>query len=77
MLVSGSVVKDTDLVIEAIVENIAVKHKLFKELDSVAPQVYSLVIDISQIFNISHCIDQASNFPGFSPRFNGEIKLRW
>ena len=39
VFVSGSVVKDTDLVIEAIVENMAVKHRLFKELDSVAPQV--------------------------------------
>ena len=39
ILLSGSVVKDTDLVIEAIVENMAVKHRLFKELDSVAPQV--------------------------------------
>lgn len=30
-------VKDTDLVIEAIVENIDVKHKLFKGLDEAAP----------------------------------------
>ena len=77
MLVSGSVVKDTDLVIEAIVENIAVKHKLFKQLDSVAPQVYSLAIVLSHIFNLSHCINQASNFPEFSPRYDGDLKLRW
>ncbi|CAG0901210.1 unnamed protein product [Darwinula stevensoni] len=31
-------VKDTDLVIEAIVENMDVKHKLFRELDQAAPQ---------------------------------------
>ncbi|XP_055700510.1 hydroxyacyl-coenzyme A dehydrogenase, mitochondrial-like isoform X5 [Phlebotomus papatasi] len=31
-------VRDTDLVIEAIVENIKVKHDLFSKIDSVAPQ---------------------------------------
>lgn len=30
-------VKDSDLVVEAIVENIDIKHKLFKSLDSAAP----------------------------------------
>jgi len=35
---ASSVMEGTDLVIEAIVENMAVKHKLFKELDAVAPQ---------------------------------------
>ena len=29
--------KNTDLVIEAVVENIGVKHKLFTELDKIAP----------------------------------------
>ena len=38
----GSVIEGTDLIIEAIVENMAVKHKLFKELDATAPQVTSL-----------------------------------
>lgn len=31
-------VKDSDLVIEAIVENLEIKQKLFKEIDAVAPQ---------------------------------------
>jgi len=31
-------VKNADLVIEAIVENLAIKQKLFKELDAAAPQ---------------------------------------
>lgn len=30
-------VKDADLVVEAIVENLAIKHKLFKSLDEAAP----------------------------------------
>lgn len=33
----ASAVKDSDLVIEAIVENLDVKHKLFKSLDEAAP----------------------------------------
>ena len=32
------VVKNTDLVIEAIVENIGIKQKLFKSLDEAAPE---------------------------------------
>jgi 3-hydroxyacyl-CoA dehydrogenase len=32
--------KATDLVIEAIVENIDAKHKLFKQLDSLAPRYH-------------------------------------
>lgn len=34
---AASAVKETDLVIEAIVENLDVKHKLFKSLDEAAP----------------------------------------
>jgi 3-hydroxyacyl-CoA dehydrogenase len=30
--------KQTDLVIEAIVENMKIKHKLFSELDKIAPK---------------------------------------
>ena len=33
-----AVAKGTDLVIEAIVENIDIKQKLFKSLDEVAPE---------------------------------------
>lgn len=32
------VVQDSDLVLEAIVENLSVKHKLFKSIDEVAPE---------------------------------------
>ena len=35
---SGEAVSDSDLVIEAIVENMDVKHKLFSELDNKAPR---------------------------------------
>ena len=35
---SGEAVSESDLVIEAIVENMNVKHKLFSELDSKAPR---------------------------------------
>ena len=38
------VVKDTNLVIEAIVENIDVKHKLFKSIDSVS--IHSILGDL-------------------------------
>ena len=34
----GEAVSDSDLVIEAIVENIDAKHKLFTELDNKAPR---------------------------------------
>lgn len=30
-------VKDTDIVVEAIIENMDIKHKLFKSLDKAAP----------------------------------------
>ena len=35
----GSAIADTDLVIEAIVENMRVKHKLFTDLDKAAPRL--------------------------------------
>ncbi len=35
---AGAAAKDCDLVIEAIVENMDVKHKLFTGLDDAAPQ---------------------------------------
>lgn len=34
---AGEAAKSADLVVEAIVENMAVKHKLFKQLDEVRP----------------------------------------
>lgn len=35
---AGTAAAETDLVIEAIVENLSVKQKLFKALDAVAPE---------------------------------------
>ena len=35
---SGEAVSDSDLVIEAIIENMDIKHKLFSELDKKAPR---------------------------------------
>jgi 3-hydroxyacyl-CoA dehydrogenase len=35
---SGEAVSDSDLVIEAIIENVGIKHKLFSELDRKAPR---------------------------------------
>ena len=37
----SSVVKDTDIVIEAIVENLEVKQKLFSSIDGVSSKIYS------------------------------------
>lgn len=34
----GTAIADTDLLIEAIVENMRVKHKLFTDLDKAAPR---------------------------------------
>lgn len=42
---SGDAVTNSDLVIEAIIENMDIKHKLFSELDQKAPR-YALNIDI-------------------------------
>lgn len=67
-----SVVKDTDLVIEAIIENIAVKHKLFKELDSAAPQNVIFTsntssLSISEIAEVTSRKDRFGGLHFFNP----------
>ncbi|KAL5252745.1 hypothetical protein ACHWQZ_G015494 [Mnemiopsis leidyi] len=67
-----SVVKDTDLVIEAIVENMAVKHRLFKELDSVAPQDVIFTsntssLSISEIAEVTSRKDKFGGLHFFNP----------
>lgn len=67
-----SVVKDTDLVIEAIVENMAVKHRLFKELDSVAPQSVIFTsntssLSIAEIAEVTSRKDRFGGLHFFNP----------
>ena len=67
-----SVVKDTDLVIEAIVENMSVKHRLFKELDSVAPQDVIFTsntssLSISEIAEVTSRRDKFGGLHFFNP----------
>ena len=67
-----SVVKDTDLVIEAIVENMSVKHRLFKELDSVAPQDVIFTsntssLSISEIAEVTSRKDKFGGLHFFNP----------
>ncbi|KAB0793404.1 hypothetical protein PPYR_13024 [Photinus pyralis] len=59
-------VKDADLVIEAIVENMEVKHKLFKGLDEAAPQKTIFVSNTSSlsIGEIASCTKRRDRFGG-------------
>lgn len=59
-------VKDADLVIEAIVENMEVKHKLFKSLDEVAPAKTIFVSNTS-----SFSITEISSVTKRGDRFGG------
>lgn len=43
-------VSSTDIVIEAIIENLEVKQNLFKQIDRVAPKFVSLIRKISDEF---------------------------
>ncbi|KOB75952.1 3-hydroxyacyl-coa dehyrogenase [Operophtera brumata] len=47
-------VKSTDLVVEAIVENLAVKHDLFKKLDAAAPSHAIMASNTSSLFGGLH-----------------------
>lgn len=69
---AGSVVKDTDLVIEAIVENIDIKHKLFKDLDSKAPHNVIFAsntssISIADIASVTSRKDRFGGLHFFNP----------
>lgn len=58
--------KTADLVVEAIVENIEVKHKLFKQLDAAAPQHTILASNTSSlsINEISSVVKRKDKFGG-------------
>ena len=62
----GEAACDSDLVIEAIVENIDAKHKLFAELDNKAPRYMKMIIRNGSI------IRNTCNCP-FPPNLNSEI----
>lgn len=69
---ASSVVGETDLVIEAIVENIAVKHRLFKELDAIAPQNVIFTsntssLSISEIAEVTNRKDRFGGLHFFNP----------
>lgn len=59
-------VKDADLVIEAIVENIDVKHKLFKALDGAAPPntIFASNTSSLSITEIASVTDRKDRFGG-------------
>ncbi|CAH0400711.1 unnamed protein product [Chilo suppressalis] len=58
--------KSADLVVEAIVENIEVKHKLFKQLDEAAPQHAILASNTSSL-----SIDEISSVVKRKDKFGG------
>lgn len=69
---ANTVVKDTDLVIEAIVENIGVKHRLFKELDSIAPENVIFTsntssLSIAEIAEVTNRKDRFGGLHFFNP----------
>lgn len=59
-------VKDADLVVEAIVENLEVKHKLFKSLDEFAPQktIFASNTSSLSIGDIASCTNRRDRFGG-------------
>lgn len=59
-------VKDADLVVEAIVENLEVKHKLFKSLDELAPQktIFASNTSSLSIGDIASCTNRRDRFGG-------------
>ncbi|XP_031627202.1 hydroxyacyl-coenzyme A dehydrogenase, mitochondrial-like [Contarinia nasturtii] len=60
------VVKGTDLVIEAIVENINIKHKLFESIDKVAPNhtIFTSNTSSLSITDIASVTDRKDRFGG-------------
>lgn len=68
----GSSVKDADLVVEAIVENIDIKHKLFKTLDEAAPaKTYfasnTSSLSIGEIASVTNRKDRFGGLHFFNP----------
>jgi 3-hydroxyacyl-CoA dehydrogenase len=65
-------VKDSDLVVEAIVENLEVKHKLFKNLDAVAPPKTMFAsntssLSIGEIASVTNRKDRFGGLHFFNP----------
>lgn len=65
-------VKNTDLVVEAIVENIAVKHNLFSSIDTIAPQHAIFVsntssLSIQEIASVTNRKDRFGGLHFFNP----------
>lgn len=66
------VVQDSDLVLEAIVENLSVKHKLFRSIDEVAPAKTIFAsntssLSISDIASVSNRKDRFAGLHFFNP----------
>lgn len=69
---AGQAVKDTDLVIEAIIENVGIKQELFTFLDSKAPQhtifaTNTSSLSVSDVANGSSRPDRFGGFHAFNP----------
>ncbi|XP_023021005.1 hydroxyacyl-coenzyme A dehydrogenase, mitochondrial [Leptinotarsa decemlineata] len=65
-------VEDADLVVEAIVENIEVKHKLFKNIDDAAPQKTLFAsntssLSIAEIASVTKRLDRFGGLHFFNP----------
>lgn len=60
------VVQDSDLVLEAIVENMSIKHKLFKSIDEVAPEktIFASNTSSLSISEIASVVNRKDRFAG-------------
>lgn len=68
----NGVVKETDLVIEAIVENMGIKHKLFESIDKVAPNHTIFTsntssLSITEIASVTNRKDRFGGLHFFNP----------
>lgn len=66
------VVQNSDLVLEAIVENLSVKHKLFKSIDDIAPEKTIFAsntssLSISEIASVTNRKDRFAGLHFFNP----------
>lgn len=66
------VVQDSDLVLEAIVENLSIKHKLFKSIDDIAPKKTIFAsntssLSIGEIASVTNRKDRFAGLHFFNP----------
>lgn len=66
------VVQDSDLVLEAIVENLSIKHKLFKSIDDIAPEKTIFAsntssLGIGEIASVTNRKDRFAGLHFFNP----------